>query len=392
LGYVAFQALNPGWEYRTDGIGWWVRELPGIAWLPKSVQAPFDLGGPWRMLMIGATVWLTVCSLWVGFTRRRTLQTLLVAVSVNGVALAVLGIAQKLLPNGKIFWLWAPPRDAAMFASFIYKNHAGAYLVLGLCATCGLAGWYYLRGLRRLEKSNPAGVLAFFATGIGIAVLVSYARGATIVMLGFLTLCVAGFVIHQLFSTSNNRKPVVAVVLILIFGYFLKTGLESLTTTEAWSRLQRGVSGQDGSLQSRGQATKATLDMARASWPMGAGAGSFRFLFPLYQQHYPEIFMLNGRRMVWENAHNDPVQIVAELGLPGCLLLAASLGYLLVALLRNFAWQNPLSGAVALCLGFVAIYSWWDFPFQNPAILILWWTLAVAAVMWSGFEERNVKG
>lgn len=392
LGYVLIQALNPAWEYRTDGTVWWMRKIAAIAWLPTGVAVPFAEGGPWQMLMIGATVWLVLCSLWVGFTRRRTLQTLLVAIAVNGIALAALGIAQKLLPNGKIFWFWIPPNTAVTFASFVYKNHASAYLVLCLCVTCGLAGWYYLRGLRRLEKSSPAGVLAFFATGIGIAVLVSYARGATIVMLSFLTLCTMGFVIHQLFSKSNNRKPVVAIVLILIFGYFLKTGLESLSSAEAWTRLKQGVSGLDNSLESRRLATNATLDMAKASWPLGAGAGSFRFLFPTYQQHYPAIFKMGNSRLYWEHAHNDPAETIAELGLPGCLLLTAALGYLLFALLRNFAWQNPLSGAVVLCLGFLAIYSWWDFPFQNPPFLILWWTLAVAATMWSGFEERNVRG
>lgn len=392
LGYVALQALNPAWEYRTDGQVWWMRPLTPTPWLPAGVDVPFATGGPWRMLTIYTSVWLTVCTLWVGFTRRRTLQRLLIAVAINGVALAALGLAQKLLPNGKMFWFWPPPRDAVIFSSFIYKNHGAAYLILTLCVTCGLAAWYYLRGLRRLEKSNPAGVLAFFATGIAVAVLVSYARGATLVMLVFLTVCIVGFVLHQLFSKAVHRKPSVAIVLILIFGYFLKIGLEAVRSNEAWTHLRQGISGADGSLQGRWLATKASIDLASAHWPRGAGAGSFRFLFPIYQQRYPEIFTLGGRRMVWENAHNDPVQTVAELGLGGCLLVALAVGYVLIVLVRNYAWQNPLSGAVVLGLALVSIYSWWDFPFQNSAFLILWWTIAVSAAMWATMEERGVKG
>lgn len=392
LGYIGVQALNPAWEYRTDGKVWWMRALTPAAWLPSGVDVPFERGGPWRMLVIYASVWLTVCTLWVGFTRRRTLQRLLIALAINGVALAGLGLAQKLLPNGKMFWFWSPPPDAVIFSSFIYKNHGAAYLVLTLCVTCGLAAWYYLRGLRRLEKSNPAGVLSFFATGTAVAVLVSHARGTTVVMLVFLTICIVGFVLHQLFSKTVHRKPLVAIVLILIFGYFLNIGLEALRSDEAWTHLRQGISGADGSLHFRRTATAASIDLASANWPRGAGAGSFRFLFPNYQRHYPEIFMMGNSRLFWENAHNDPVQTVAELGLAGCLLLTLAVGYLIIVLVRNYAWQNPLSGAVVLCLALVTIYSWWDFPFQNPAFLILWWTLAVSAAMWATMEERGTKG
>jgi hypothetical protein len=40
----------------------------------------------------------------------------------------------------------------------------------------------------------------------------------------------------------------------------------------------------------------------------------------------------------------------------------------------------------------MVIYGWWDFPFQNPAILITWCTLWPAVTMWTQFEELNLKG
>ena len=86
---------------------------------------------------------------------------------MNGLALAVFGLVQRLLSNGKMFWRWESP-NPSFFSSFIYKNHAGAYLDLALAVTCALAAWYYLRGVRRLEKSNPAGVFVFFAICVGV--------------------------------------------------------------------------------------------------------------------------------------------------------------------------------------------------------------------------------
>jgi hypothetical protein len=391
LGLVTVQALNPAWAYTTDGKSWWMRGMLHNSSLPTGVQVPFERWGPWRALMIYASGWLSVCTMWVGFTRRRTVQYFFMALAVNGLALALLGVAQRLLPNGKMFWSWAP-QAGVFFSSFVYKNHAGAYLDLTLAVTCGLAAWYYLRGLRRLEKSNPSGVLAFFATCIAVSVLTSYARGATLVMLVFLCVCIIAFVVHQLIIPSENRKPVVAIVLILIFGYFLKTGHDALKSGEAWNRLKQGVMREDTSLEFREKATAAALDMLKDYWGKGAGAGSFQFLFPIYQHRHPELVSAAGRRMFWQDAHNDILQFPVELGLTGTVLILLAAGFWMIQLVRSYCWENPLSACVVFGAVLMVIYGWWDFPFQNPAILITWCTLWPAVTMWTQFEELNLKG
>ncbi len=388
LALVTIQGLNPAWRFETDGKGWWLRAIPSTAWLPTGVDVPFERGGPWRMLLIYSSVLLTSCSLWVGFTRRRVLQTLFIVLATNGVLLAGFGIAQRLLGNGKIFWFYDSP-NSSYFSSFIYKNHGGTYLVLSLAVTCGLAAWYYLRGLRRMEKSNPAGLFAFFATCIAIAILISYARGATITMLGYLTVCVVVFIGHQLMMKNTTRKPLVAVVLMIVFGFFLKTGLEALNSREAWTRLKAGMNREDMSLDAREWATSASVAMLKDNWQGGIGAGSFRLLFPIYQHRDPR---LSSRPQFWEHAHNDIVQTPIELGLTGIVLLMAMGGYLLFALSRSFFWENPLSGCTVLGIGGVVAYAWWDFPFQCPAILLTWCVLGIAVTLWTRFEEMNVRG
>lgn len=391
LGSITLQGLNPAWVYMTDGQHWWMQRIPHIVWLPHGVRVPFDLGGPWRKLIVYASVWLTVCAIWVGFTRRRTVQLFFIAIAANGVALAGLGLAEKLLSNGKMFWFWESP-TGMFFSSFVYKNHASSYLDLTLFVTCGLTGWYYLRGLRRLEKSNPAGVFAFLATTVAITVLVSYARGATIVMLVFLCAAIGAFLIHQLLIPNTTRKPIVAVILLIIFGYFLKTGLDALHSHEAWTRLGIGLADEDKSLTARRIATSASADMLKDYWSAGAGAGGFRFLFPIYQIHYPEIFAEDGRQLLWEHAHNDILELPIELGLFGTLLVLTAAGYWAALLCKSYFWDNPLSACVVFGALLLVGYAWWDFPFQNPAILLLWCSLGVATAMWTRFEELNVKG
>jgi O-antigen ligase len=368
-----------------------MRAIPHRSWLPAGVSAPFARWGPWRLLLVYVPAWLTVCAIWIGFTRRRTLQWLMIAIAANGVALAGFGVLQRMLSNGKMFWFWESP-NPSFFATFIYKNHGGAYLNLALTVTCALAAWYYLRGLRRLEKSNPAGLLVFFATAIGIAILVSYARGATIMMLAFLTACILGFVGHLLWAPNATRKPVIAVALVLLSAFFVKTGTQALRPHLALTRLAEGVTNQDFSLTMRQSATSASLEMLRDHWRTGAGAGSFQFLFPFYQQRYPELYATNGTRHFWEHAHNDVVQFAIELGAPGIALLLAGAAYLVLVLVRNYFWQNPLASLVTLGLVLLLVYAWWDFPFQCPAVLLLWCSLAVMAPMWARFEELHAKG
>lgn len=390
LAYVSLQASNPAWVYATDGTVWWMVAMPSKNWLPVGVDVPFERWSQGRMLVIYGSGFLTVCSIWVAFTRRRTVQLFLTTVGINGLLVALFGIAQRLLGNGKMFWFFESP-NPSYFSSFIYKNHGGAYLNLTLAVTIGLGGWYYLRGLRRMEKSNPSGVFAFFATCIAVSVLTSYARGATLTMLAFLIVCIVAFVIHQVRLPAESRRPIVAFVLILVFGYFLKTGMDALKTGEAWNRIKQGVTRQDVSLKMREDVTHAAVEMLDENWRLGIGAGSFRHVFPPYQHRHPELVAYGGQRIFWEHAHNDVVQFPIELGVMGTGLLVLGFGYWSVALARSYFWENPLSACVVLGMILLIAYSWWDFPFQCPAVLITWCALWPAVVMWARFEETGAK-
>jgi hypothetical protein len=391
LGLVTIQAYNPAWAFMSDGKIFWSQQVPNQEWLPPGGEADLKDWGPWRMLQIYTSAWLTLCSIWVAFTRRRTVQILLTTLAVNGLLLALFGIAQRVIGNGKMFWVFESP-NPAFFASFIYKNHGAAYLNLTLAVGCGLAAWYYLRGLRRMEKSNPSGVFVFFATCIAVSVLTSYARGATLVMLVFLLCSIGAFVVHQITMPSENRKPLVLVVLLLVFGFFLKTGLEAVSSQEAWDPLKSGQNRQDLVWEVREHATAASLEMLQENWKLGIGAGGYRLIFPIYQHRHPDLVEYKGQRILWEHAHNDILEFPIELGATGVALLLAGLGWLIFALMRSYFWDNALSATVVLGLLGILVYSWWDFPFQCPAILITWLALWVAIVLWTQFEEQNLKG
>ena len=69
------------------------------------------------------------------------------------------------------------------------------------------------------------------------------------------------------------------------------------------------------------------------------------------------------------HAHNDYLQLVVELGLPGALLVLAFLTWWVLAVRRVVAIPDvPLSHAAAIASGVVLLHSAWDYPIRTAAI------------------------
>ncbi len=387
LVYILIQALNPAWRYVSDQRGWWMEPASHVTWLPSGTIVPFAIAGQWRSLIVYTAVWLLVCSIWTGFTRRRTLQFFFIVLAANAMVLALFGLVQRLTTNGLIFWFWKPPASY-FFASFTYKNHAGAYFNLMLAICIGLAGWFYLRSLRRLEKSNPAGLFVFFSVLIAIDVVITFSRASTILMLLYLTLAMVIMLVYQLKNPQLLRRPVVTFILLCGFSIFAYVGLDALNVGQAWDKMKQSES--DGSVVNRWVTTKASSYMLKDHWEFGTGAGSYRFLFPPYQNRYAEITMSSNKRSYYEHAHNDWLEFPIELGLFGGVMILLSLGHLALKLMRSFFWENPLTLMITLGGLLILAYSSFDFIFQNVAILTTWCALWPAVLHWTEFEDMNL--
>jgi O-antigen ligase len=145
---------------------------------------------------------------------------------------------------------------------------------------------------------------------------------------------------------------------------------------EQLSKLQAN----DPSVLSRKLARESAAAMLGDHWARGVGAGGFRYLFPIYIKDKPLIYE-NGR-LFWNHAHNDWLEIPIELGLTGVLLIAGALGWIGWAWTKSGGWRNPLTLMIALGCGQVMAHAVMDFPFQNPAILVTWWSLLVISLRW----------
>jgi O-antigen ligase len=395
LAYIAVQGLNPAWRYVADPKSWWLVPLPHNPLLPSGVDAPYARSNSWRAMVIFGSAWMLACSVWSGFLRRQSYRLLFGAIAFGAALLALFGLVQQMSDADRIYWVYKVPEKAQFMASFIYRNHAGAYFNLLLALSAGMASWHWRRAQRRLE--GPGGAVAFgFATAlIGTAVIFSASRMSIVLLVAFTLLAALEPAFREIWEPARHRQRnswiVVAVPAVCILG----VALVSFEANSVWKRFAALVASPSATLRSRTVAREAAGEMLRDRWILGWGAGCFRYGFPLYQQHHPEIYLSgSGGRQYWEHAHDDLLEIPLELGAVGMIPVAAALGFVGLRLLAARFWRNPVSLCAASGCILTLVHSWVDFVFQSPAILATWAVLLIGAIRWaeleSAFDRRRV--
>ncbi len=393
FGYVLIQALNPAWEFVQMENSWGMRQIDHIVWLPAGMLTPFEVMNPWRQMVIWGSPFLTVCALWTGITRRRSVHVLLSLIVANLVLFGVFAITQQVMGVTRIYGAIASANE--FFGAFIYRNHAGAYLGLGFMLTAAFAGWVHFRALRRFSRSSPAALLAFSAIILAVAVGVSYSRGSVVVLgggIGWILLFGTCWLVSR--PKSHGQPLLIGASATMLLGAGA-LGLSAFNAQRTYDRFQQFWEGDQTTWEVRQLATQATSEMWREKPAYGWGAGSFRFLFPRYQKAYPEIQWLHPEReqgfMFWEFAHNDWIQTPAEVGWVGISLLGLFMLWGFSYLFKNRAWRHPFvvvgAGGCLMTLGHARV----EFVFGNPAIVLLWGTLAATILLVSQLESGPVK-
>jgi len=388
LVYIATQGINPAWRYRSNAAYWWIEPIKHLPWLPHGMDVPFRTAGPWRALIIHASLWLTICAVWIGLMRRLSFRLLFTLLVANGVLLAGLGLAQQLTHATGIFWS-LKVNSQSFVSSFIYRNHAGAYLNLVLALAAGLAWWHFNRADRRLAKSSPAGVFTFGAVVTGVMVLFSLSRGATLTMITFIVLAGGAFGWAQLRRSDSGHSRIVLFGLLGLLLGFVAVGFQSLKAESVWKRFEGLIVDPVASAGDRLQAHAAATKMFAQQPVLGWGAGCFRFGFPGYIYRRADIYYAGpAQRKLWEHAHNDLLEYPIEFGLVGCALLGAGIAWLCWQLLRRRCWENPFALAAAIGIGLTFLHAWGDFVFQNPAILTTWAVTFLGAGRWADLDRN----
>jgi O-antigen ligase len=334
---------------------------PLADWRPVSVSPPDTLRGLAFLLAFSLLFLAVVREMAETIWRRRLLLT----VVGTGVALTVIAFVQAASPEPRrIYGLWRPQWDWAVFGPYVNRNHFAGYLVMAAPLAIGFAleaiarlraAWgRRRRGWLLLGEREGNAVLRWSAVVMVIVagLLASRSRGG-----------VSSFALAGLFLplASRHRRRTALVVCVLV-----GLGLAWIGVGDVLSAFEvRGVKG------SRLDLWRDMLPMVKHFPLFGDGWNAFATAFPWYQT-------------VWKTdwigeAHNDYLQVLIDGGAVGAGLVAALLAVVLRGALAR-ASRSPLElGLFGALLGF-ALHGLVDFNGQIPANAATAIALAAVAV------------
>ena len=354
---AVLRVLSPGsFSFYNDPL-----LVPLAAWKPISVSPPDTLRGLAFLAGFSLLYLAVFREMAEGPWRRRLLLTV---VGV-GVALTVVAFLQAASPEPrKIYGLWRPRWDWAVFGPYVNRNHFAGYLVMAAPLAVGFA----LEAISRLraawERRRRGWLLLGEREGNAV---VRWSAVVMVIVAGLLASQSRGGISAFAFSSlalplASRRRRRTALGVALLVGLGV-----------VWI----GVGGVLSAFETRG-IRGSRLDLWRDMLPMaprfpvfGVGWNAFATAYPWYQT-------------VWKTewigeAHNDYLQALLDGGLVGAVLVAGLLAVVFRGALARAA-RSPLDlGLFGALLGF-ALHELVDFNGQIPANAATWTALAALAV------------
>ena len=137
-----------------------------------------------------------------------------------------------------------------------------------------------------------------------------------------------------------------------------------------------------------------TIEMIKENLFLGSGFGNFKYVYPRYRDRGE--WTLSGLNTRVEQAHNEYLQILSEVGIIGFLVFAWILfmvGRMSFQMIRKEDFDRPFLVASALTMGILAtlLQSLFDFNLQNPASGVTFW-MAVGFLEVVYFSAGKARG
>jgi len=393
--YVAVQAWNAYGTVVERDLFWRIVPERPWGWLPSGLRAPLrsdelDPGAmnAWRVLMILAGPWALFCALRAVGLRRRGLVALAWVSVVTAGLFAVWGYLNQ--PSYGTILGFVIPREAQVYGTFINRNHAGAYLYLNAGLALALACWHLRRAGEAAARGGPHLVAAFAAVMLALFAALTNSIGAVIVV-GLLGLVATPLTLFRGFRDGHGevRRGVWATV-----GALAAIVL-ALGAVADFDKLAEKAKGKADRYRQAGADDRAPL--RAATWRMamdkpwtGWGAGSYRWVSPVYQAEQKALQDDRGRLRVRAlYAHNDWLQLFAEVGLLGLLPLGVLLYWLGRKVRAAFRPGHPEAIPLAALLLLFGLHACFDLLcWFTPLLCVL--ALAIAAL--AAFTEQSSAG
>lgn len=398
--YILIQYVNPSVEQVKGEHTWWIEGItpPLGAEFPSSVRADYSVMNALRVWVGHVAAFSTALGIWVGIQRRKTALLLLWGFLASGVLMGFVAILHKFSGSSYLLWI-VECSNLNPWGSFAYRNQGAAYLIL-ISIISGLLYFFYLKRSRaQLKQGGPHFLCFLFLFLLYGSIWMALSRGGIIlgsILIG--SFCGLAFLQHgfNLFKGGSWWLSTLFLLFLVIGGLLM---LQLFNWKEMDRRMDNfQMISQNIESYSRTLSTKATWAMAEDRLQYGWGAGSFRYVFPIYQKEHEHIWYKSFHkkrgwegRNVYHYAHNDWVQFIAEFGIVGCSVLAL-LFLILIGLSFKVFQVSALAGSFYLVgLAVVALHNFVDFIFSSPSYWVAFWASLLLVLKLFYLEDKSLK-
>lgn len=388
--------LNPSFAEITFFDEQVLRPISHQNWLPTSARPKETLLALW--LYNG--IYLSAFNLLIGVRRRNTLRLIALLLVLNCGILAIFGTVQHYAGTDMYFGLQDSP-NPSFFATFIYHNHWGAYVLVTSAIGIGLVGFYLNDRTQRSFWHSPGFALTIPVLLVVISVPLSSSRSSTIAEFGLVAIF-AGYLFNffrRRFRHHSSAKygayAAIGVAGLLAAGsiYYLAKPVIEKRFTETVRQLKKEnhyafeASEKLFYVEVRLRVYEDTIEMIKAKPVWGWGLGSYEYIFRRYNsQSAPS----TRWPLVFIDAHSDWLEALAEVGLMGTLaLMGMAMGPFWQV--RAHVFSNAFSGFVFTGAAMLALYAAIEFPFANPAVVLSFWIALFLSLRYANLEMVNAK-
>jgi O-antigen ligase len=333
-------------------------------WLPISVATTTT----WIAVLGIGSIYIVAMNLFIVPKSRSFFERLLPWLCLNAVLIAIVGYLQKAL--GLDSALFTPGTGQSdFFAFFPYDGHWAAFALLwsSACIAMALLTSRYEDGKIFVQSIGP-----WYLTGgalLGASGFLVQARWpAAILLLTFSVMLLAVAVNFLARSKDPNRMSIAlcsALVGIITFAGGIFRAFQLDDYAESASSLRR-----------------AAIEMFRDSPLFGWGMDSFAQILPFYADD-----CLLGTRH--DRAASDILQILAEIGIIGCLPLCILIAYLVIRYLRGQHDIHLTNHLMIGCIGCICL-ACFDSPFMSPAVGLSFFIIFFSALRWADLSRNRV--
>jgi O-antigen ligase len=288
-----------------------------------------------------------------GADRHRVLTGFGFTVALFAFALSMFGIFQFFTSRGQIYWVVKSP--GWTFGPYVNHNHYAGLMEMLI----PISVTYILSRPRH----DPIRLLLGFAALFPItSLLLSGSRGGLISLLAEVLLL--GGILALRGSGISRKSLATAATLGITAAVALFFWADPGSISKRLATVVHLEGPAEAELGSRLVVARDSLRILRDHPWLGGGLGSFEVAFPKYQTFPSDV--------LWDHAHNDYAEALAETGIAGGILMLVALamfyrlafGHLSERLRKEAGWIQL--GAAVGCCGLL-VHSFVDFNLHIPA-------------------------